>query len=198
MHNKKICNNEYYSDDIFKLISGDITLNYVEDYSKLLDQLNTDYINNEDLNNMDNLVKDIAELKAYRDYLENFENDTESIINFITIVLTTILALLGLNSIIVIDCYVWLVIIILLIIIATYYFRRWSKKSPIYKIRQLNRFIYKLEVREYYYNKDKANFDNQYRSKPADRKKLNLSKKTKERKKEKTISKTKSERTRKK
>lgn len=155
----------YHFEDTFKLISGDITLNYVEDYSKLLDQLNSDYINNENIDNIDNLVKDIAELKAYRDYLENFEKNNESIISLFVIILTCFLALFGLDDKESINIFDWLTVVALLVIIVAYHLFRISDKSSIHKARLINRIIYKLELREYYYNKVKSNYDNQHNNK---------------------------------
>lgn len=156
---------EYLFDDTFKLISGNITLNYVEDYSKLLDQLESDYINNENIENLDNLIKDIAELKAYRDYLENFEKNNESIISLLVIVLTYLLAVIGLDDNKSIKFYDWITVIVLLLIIIFYYLFRISDNSSIYKARIINKIIYKLEVREYYHNKVNSNYDNQHNNK---------------------------------
>lgn len=156
---------EYLFDDTFKLISGNITLNYVEDYSKLLDQLESDYINNENIENIDNLVKDIAELKAYRDYLENYEKNNESIISLFVIFLTCMLALFGLVDKKSIDYFDLFTVVALLVIIVAYHLFRISDKSSIYKARIINKIIYKLEVREYYHNKVNSNYDNQHNNK---------------------------------
>lgn len=156
---------EYLFDDTFKLISGNITLNNVEDYSKLLDQLESDYINNENIENIDNLIKDIAELKAYRDYLENFEKNNESIISLLVIVLTYLLAVIGLDDNKSIKFYDWITVIVLLLIIVFYYLFRISDNSSIHKARVINKIIYKLELREYYHNKIKSNYDNQHNNK---------------------------------
>lgn len=156
---------EYLFDETFKLISGNITLNYVEDYSKLLDQLESDYINNENIENIDNLVKDIAELKAYRDYLENYEKNNESIISLFVIFLTCMLALFGLVDKKSIDYFDLFTVVALLVIIVAYHLFRISDKSSIYKARIINKIIYKLEVREYYHNKVNSNYDNQHNNK---------------------------------
>lgn len=158
-------NDENRFDDTFKLISGDITLNYVEDYSKLLDQLNSDYINNENIENIDNLVKDIAELKAYRDYLENYEKNNESIISLLVIFLTCFFGIFGLDDKKSISFLDWFTVVVLLLIIVFYHIFRISGKSSIHKARLINKIIYKLEVREYYHNKVNSNYDNQHNNK---------------------------------